>query len=51
MQEDKFYFQVKKDYFPKDLSISNPTFIRNYNLSESFYEIMYQFNAKHAMNI
>ena len=44
-------FKVKKDYFPKDPIISNFKFIRNHKLSESFYERMYQFNAKHAMNI
>ena len=40
-------FKVKKDYFPKDPMISNFKFIRNHNLSESFYGRMYQFNAKY----
>ena len=42
---------IKKDYFPKDPIISNFKVIRNHNLSVSFYERMYQFNKKDAMNI
>ena len=44
-------FKTKKDYFHKDPIISDFKFIRNHEFSEIFYEKMYQFNAKHAMNI
>ena len=42
---------MQEDNFPKHAFISNFEFIRNHNLTESFHERTYQFNAKHAMNI